>query len=269
MLTDHDRTSSGEGAAPTEDTVRLCVVDGIKSDADAVAVSRVTTLTPTTANCVLSPRKHTLADAHAISTEHIKTEPVSPKSPIGQQEAPLGTFGLTEDLSGARQQPAPHRTLNSAAGPYDLLFVPPSQPAPAHPHQSPQGLGRRLGLGFGRAPRLSGDIRRQRQGGLRRDEPHVCGVCGKTFGRLGNLRIHERCHTGEKPYACGQCGRCFSQAGDLKKHRRVHTGEKPYYCGQCGKSFSRGENLRRHQKIHVGERAQLQQAWVDLRPTQN
>lgn len=96
---------------------------------------------------------------------------------------------------------------------------------------------------------------------FRREDSHLCVVCGKTFSRVGNLRIHQRCHTGEKPYGCIQCGRRFSQAGDLKKHKRVHTGEKPYYCNQCGKSFSRGENLKRHQKIHIGEILQLQQVW--------
>lgn len=96
---------------------------------------------------------------------------------------------------------------------------------------------------------------------VRRGNVHLCVMCGKTFNRIGNLRIHQRCHTGEKPYGCMQCGRCFSQAGDLKKHKRVHTGEKPYYCNHCGKRFSRGENLKRHQRIHIEETLQSQQEW--------
>ncbi|XP_074519388.1 uncharacterized protein LOC141785134 [Halichoeres trimaculatus] len=116
-------------------------------------------------------------------------------------------------------------------------------------------------LGHPKTNRAAFDGRKIRLEHIGREEPHVCVVCGKSFSRIGNLKIHQRCHTGEKPYGCVQCGRRFSQAGDLKKHKRVHTGEKPYYCNQCGKSFSRGENLKRHQKIHIGEILQLQQVW--------
>lgn len=112
--------------------------------------------------------------------------------------------------------------------------------------------------GFAKANRAAFDGRKIQMEEVRRDDSHSCVICGKTFSRVRNLRIHQRCHTGEKPYGCTQCGRCFSQAGDLKKHKRVHTGEKPYFCNQCGKSFSRGENLKRHQKIHIGENLHLQ-----------
>lgn len=138
-------------------------------------------------------------------------------------------------------------------GAYGLVFV-----------HSNNGTQRRFGFSKNSRPTL--EERQIWMEHAKRDNLHLCVLCGKTFSRVGNLRIHQRCHTGEKPYGCMQCGRRFRQTGDLKKHKRVHTGEKPYYCEQCGKSFSRGENLKRHQRIHIGETLQLQQAWSEPPP---
>ncbi|KAI5102929.1 zinc finger and SCAN domain-containing protein 21-like [Silurus meridionalis] len=98
----------------------------------------------------------------------------------------------------------------------------------------------------------------------RADERHVCLLCGKNFNRLANLRIHQRCHTGEKPYMCSHCGRRFSHSGNLQKHKRVHTGERPYHCPQCSKSFCQSSHLKKHQMVHTGRHVPIQRRNLEL-----
>ncbi len=47
------------------------------------------------------------------------------------------------------------------------------------------------------------------------------------FNRSGNLKAHERIHTGEKLHTCDQCGRSFTQAYGLKR-LHSHSGEICY-----------------------------------------
>uniref|UniRef100_A0A1A7YIH5 Zinc finger protein 35 n=1 Tax=Iconisemion striatum TaxID=60296 RepID=A0A1A7YIH5_9TELE len=78
-----------------------------------------------------------------------------------------------------------------------------------------------------------------------------CTVCGKSFQCPSHLSIHHRTHTGEKPYGCGQCGKRFTQQSSLRVHQRTHSGERPYSCSQCGKTFILMHHLKRHGIIHT------------------
>ena len=83
--------------------------------------------------------------------------------------------------------------------------------------------------------------------------PYQCTFCRKAFQNTGNLKIHERIHTGEVPFECKSCKKSFKEKGNLIRHERIHTGEVPYECKTCKKRFNQTSTLKIHERIHTGE----------------
>lgn len=69
-------------------------------------------------------------------------------------------------------------------------------------------------------------------------------------GRISNLPTSKTDQP--RPHICATCNRCFAHLGNLKRHERTHTGAKQFICEQCTRRFSRRESLLIHQqKLHV------------------
>ncbi|XP_051811661.1 zinc finger protein 135-like isoform X1 [Acanthochromis polyacanthus] len=81
------------------------------------------------------------------------------------------------------------------------------------------------------------------------EKSFVCPVCGKIFGRKGNLETHLRTHTGERPFSCPLCNKTFTTKLIMKMHMSVHTGEKRFTCHTCGKKFNWHSQIKYHKCV--------------------
>ncbi|KAL5270812.1 hypothetical protein ACHWQZ_G001472 [Mnemiopsis leidyi] len=75
----------------------------------------------------------------------------------------------------------------------------------------------------------------------RKEKPHKCRFCDKTFGQSYGRRRHEEVvHHQQKPFECQFCDKTFGQNWNKNNHERMVHGlnVKPVQCRICDKTFS-------------------------------
>ena len=80
---------------------------------------------------------------------------------------------------------------------------------------------------------------------------HKCGICGREFTLLANMKRHVLIHTNIRAYQCHLCYKSFVQKQTLKAHMIVHSDVKPFKCkvGGCPGGARRGRAQRAVQML--------------------
>nr|XP_042899227.1 zinc finger protein 12 [Parasteatoda tepidariorum] len=103
------------------------------------------------------------------------------------------------------------------------------------------------------------------------NKPFHCSTCGKGFNHNGNLKVHERIHSGSgessfyigatsflpfvslnsklqesRVFSCSVCGKCFNRKYVLQVHERTHSEKKFYSCRFCDYTCNQLCSLRAH-----------------------
>ncbi|XP_014666237.1 PREDICTED: zinc finger protein 345-like [Priapulus caudatus] len=102
--------------------------------------------------------------------------------------------------------------------------------------------------------RTRADLRRHERA---HDRQFVCATCGKQFGLLHHLQVHEAMHRDAYEFACSHCDYASKYKSSLRRHEEKQhgawrTAEKPCVCIFCGKEYSLVTALNRHQETCTG-----------------
>ncbi|XP_025203279.1 zinc finger protein 585A-like [Melanaphis sacchari] len=81
---------------------------------------------------------------------------------------------------------------------------------------------------------------------------HSCGLCGKKWRTVTELKSHIQSHSSIRPYVCEICGQAYKMKKALDVHIGMHNGIHPFTCEYCNKSFTQKVGLQKHIPIHTG-----------------
>jgi len=82
------------------------------------------------------------------------------------------------------------------------------------------------------------------------EKAHKCTTCGKSFGRLHNLKAHMVVHIGENSHKSSTSGKSSGTHDHPKTCTVEHSDEMPYMCNVCEISFRRPGDLIIHMYSH-------------------